>query len=137
MTYQLQFTHTYGYNSANAGIEVPLSLRCGSIETRLEAKVDTGASHCIFERGQGERLGLIIESGQFERFGTATGSFSAYGHEVTLVVLGIETVATVFFAAETSFTRNVLGRSGWLDRVRFGLVDYVSQLYLSDYNDSV
>jgi hypothetical protein len=67
--------------------------------------------------------------------GTATGRFLSYSHEVTLTVLGIETTATVYFAADEDFPVNALGRVGWLDRVRLGLVDYDSRLYLSDYND--
>ena len=35
---------------------------------------------------------------------------------------------TVYFAAHESFTRNVLGRRGWLDQVRVGLVEYESKL---------
>jgi len=53
---------------------------------------------------------------------------------LTLNVLGIETVATVCFAKEESFTRNVLGRQGWLDRVKLGLIDYEGKLFLSEYN---
>ena len=30
---------------------------------------------------------------------------------------------TVYFAAHEAFTRNVLGRRGWLDQVRLGLVE--------------
>ncbi len=48
-------------------------------------------------------------------------------------VLGIETVSTVYFAKEESFTRNALGRQGWLDRVRLGLIDYEGKLFLSEY----
>jgi hypothetical protein len=39
----------------------------------------------------------------------------------------------VYFAVEASFKRNVLGRGGWLDHVRLGLVDYQGELYLSRY----
>jgi hypothetical protein len=48
-------------------------------------------------------------------------------------VLGIETFSTVYFAAEEGFTRNLLGRQGWLDRVKWGLVDYEGRLFLSKY----
>jgi hypothetical protein len=40
---------------------------------------------------------------------------------------------TVYFAAFESFTRNVLGRRGWLDQVQLGLVEYESTLYLNRY----
>lgn len=135
MSYQLRFLLAYSYDTRKVGIELPVLLRAGGIETRFDVKVDTGASHCIFERQQGERLGLQIESGIPETFGTAAGAFLTYGHEVTLAVLGLEVTATVYFAADEDFTRNVLGRQGWLDRVRLGLIDYDGQLYLSRYDD--
>jgi voltage-gated potassium channel Kch len=69
------------------------------------------------------------------RFSTAMNSFDAYGHTVTLETLGYSFDVTVYFAAEESFTRNVLGRRGWLDQVRLGLVEYESKLYLSRYNE--
>jgi hypothetical protein len=31
--------------------------------------------------------------------------------------------------------RNLLGKLGWLQQIRFGLVDYDEMIYLSDYND--
>jgi hypothetical protein len=52
---------------------------------------------------------------------------------VTIEVLGIRSEATVYFAADEQFTRNVLGRTGWLDRVKLGLIDYEAKLLLSAY----
>jgi hypothetical protein len=68
-----------------------------------------------------------------EVFNTAAGNFEAYGHELTISVLDIETCSKVYFAKEESFTRNVLGRQGWLDRVKLGLIDYEGKLLLSEY----
>ena len=81
----------------------------------------------------GERLDLKIENGNPIEIGTATGSFRAFGHELTLSVLGIETVSTVYFAEEDYFDRNVLGRIGWLDRVKLGLIEQEGKLFLSEY----
>jgi len=50
-------------------------------------------------------------------------------------VLGSEYETTVYFAKDYNFNRNILGRQGWLDRVRLGLIDYDGKLYLSEYND--
>ncbi len=80
--------------------------------------------------------GLDIESGAPQRISTVAGSFLTYAHEVTLSVLGIEGTAVVYFAHEEDFTRNVRGRQGWLERVRLGLIDYDSRLYLSNCNDA-
>ena len=98
------------------------------------AKVDTGAAYCIFERRYGEELGLDVESGRAQRFRTMAGSFVAYEHEVTIQTLGVEFSAGVFFAQDTAFARNFLGRSGWLDRVRVGIVDYDRLLFLRSYD---
>ena len=80
---------------------------------------------------QGERLGLDIESGDPRDFSTATGSFRAYGHAITLLVAGMEFDSVVYFAAREGYNRNVLGRQGWLNQVRLGLLDYEGKLYLS------
>ncbi len=114
---------------------MPAVLRSGAIECRVDAKLDPGSTFCVFQRLIGEDLGFDIERGTPQWIGTAMGSFLTYGHEVTLITLGIEIVATVYFAAHEDFPVNVLGRIGWLNRVRLGLVDYESLLYLSDYND--
>ncbi len=131
----LRFATLHNYDLSESGITVPLTLLSGAESVTFEAKVDTGSSHCVFQRQIGEQLGFQIERGIPERFGTAAGTFLAYGHEVTLVVLGLETTTTVYFAADEHFTRSVLGRQGWLERVRLGLVDYGGQLYLSLYDD--
>lgn len=133
MAEDLSFDKTYFYNTLESGITVPLLLRLNGTAVEFEAKVDTGAENCIFERRHGETLGLNIESGREQIFSTATGVFIAYGHKLKLSVLDIETVSTVYFAKEESFTRNVLGRQGWLDRVKLGLIDYEGRLFLSEY----
>lgn len=136
MLYKLSFTTSHRYATNQPGINVPLILQSGSATVELDAKIDTGSSYCIFERLYGDRLGLDIESGTRQLVSTVTGSFLTYAHEVTLSVLGIEGTAVVYFAHDENFTRNVLGRQGWLERVRLGLIDYDNQLYLSDYNDA-
>ncbi len=135
MVESLSFAVTHNYNMRKAGITLDVLLRLGGKDVEVVAKLDTGASFCIFRRIYGELLGLAIESGQLETLGTPTGSFLAYGHEVMLIVLGLEFQTTVYFAADENFSRNVLGRQGWLDRVRLGLIDYEGKLLLSDYND--
>jgi hypothetical protein len=54
---------------------------------------------------------------------------------VTLSTLNFEFDTMVYFAAEERFRRNVLGRRGWLEQVRIGLIDYDGALYVSQYND--
>ncbi|MGO9256734.1 MAG: hypothetical protein ACLQU1_10590 [Bryobacteraceae bacterium] len=81
-----------------------------------------------------EVLGLDVECGRLQRFRTVAGSFAAYEHEVTVHTLGVEFSAVVFFAQDPAFTRNFLGRSGWLDRLRIAIVDYDGMLFLSAYD---
>lgn len=135
MAETLTFAHTYNYDTTRVGITVEAKLLWDGKCVECQPKIDTGASDCIFRRVYGEILGLDIESGYPQSFGTAVGSFRAFGHEITISVLGIETVATVYFAEYEGFRRDVLGQNGWLNRVRLGLVDYEGQLYLSHNED--
>jgi len=134
VTYSLSFAVEHDYSAAE-GIRVLVTLRHGQDTVSFDADVDTGSTFCIFNRGHAETLGLSVESGEPTRFKTVTGSFDAYGHALTLETLGYSFDVTVYFAAHESFTRNVLGRRGWLDQVRLGLVEYESKLYLSRYGE--
>jgi hypothetical protein len=131
MPYTLHFDQKISYSDSKPGITLTVALGRGGTGVRFDAAVDTGATYCVFERAHGETLGLDIESGMRCSFGTATGSFIAYGHEVLLSALDLNLQTTVYFAEGDYFTRNVLGRRGWLDRVRLALDDYSSELYLS------
>jgi len=135
VAYPLSFRVRYDYKPSDRDINVPVSLSAGPVTVKLFAKVDTGADHCLFERGFAEALQLEVEHGTPLNFSTVTGEFRAYGHEVTLAVLGVEVHALVYFFANAKFTRNVLGRNGWLNRVRLGLVDHDSVVYLSSYDE--
>lgn len=132
MTHSLSFDVERDYSSAE-GIVVPVTLHHGQDRVSFEADIDTGSTFCIFNRGHGETLGLHVESGDLARFSTVTGSFDAYGHMLKLETFGYSFEVTVYFAAHEDFKRNVLGRRGWLDQVRLGIVEYESKLYFSRY----
>lgn len=131
--YNLNFEKLAFYNTGETGITVPVELSFGDLTTPFEAKIDTGATACIFERRFGEKLGIETGNGDAMRFSSATGSFLTYGHFVTLNVEDFEFYSYIFFAADENFKRNVLGRTGWLDRLRIGLIDYDGKLFLSSY----
>lgn len=133
MSETLTFDKTHYYSTLKFGITLTAILQYGQQAVECEARLDTGSSHCIFKRAHGELLGLDIESTVAENIGTVTGSFKAHLHTVTIEVLGIRSEATVYFAADEHFTRSVLGRIGWLDRVKLGLVEYEAKLLLSPY----
>jgi len=133
VTHQLTFASAHDYGTD--AIIIPVMLRLGNAAARTDAYLDTGATFCVFKRSLAEPLGLEVETGEPLRLSTVTGSFDAYGHMLTLETFGYSFDVTVYFAAHESFTRNVLGRRGWLDQVRLGLVEYESKLYLSRYDE--
>ncbi|MEK6303347.1 MAG: aspartyl protease family protein [Acidobacteriota bacterium] len=129
----MEFEKLLSYDVGEPGITLEATLKLKEQTFDLPVKVDTGASCCLFERRVGEALGFDIEMGMRQLFGTATGTFVGYGHEVTLSVAEFEFDTIVFFPSDAEIARNVLGRFGWLDRVVLGLVDYEGKLYLSRY----
>ena len=75
-----------------------------------------------------------MTSGIRKRFRTANSGFEAYGHEIELIVFGVATQSMVYFFADPMIDKNVLGRIGWLDRVRLGLVHHDNKIYLAPYD---
>ena len=132
--YQIDFTTIHSYNGEREGISVPVVLKAGENSVRLAASIDTGATFCIFRNELADALGLDPANATLKRFRTANSSFEAFGHEVEISVLGVTTVSTVYFFADASINKNVLGRVGWLDRVRLGLVDHDTTVYLAPYD---
>lgn len=131
---ELSFTVEYDY-STRAAIEVTVTLKQGELQSVFEASVDTGAAFCIFNRGIAESLNIDVESGDAMRLSTAIGLFTAYGHTLTLETLGLEFETRIYFAEHEGLPRNVLGRKGWLDRVRLGLIEADAKLFVSRYDD--
>lgn len=131
----LTFVKTYHYDTRKTGITLPATLTFGDKVIECEAKLDSGSSLCVFPRQHGEELGFDIESGVYQRISTATGGLDTYGHWATIQALGFEYEAMVYFAKDYSYSRNILGHQGWLDRLRLGLIAHDGRLYLSDYND--
>ena len=127
----LNFAHLVNYDAGLTGIPIVIKLGVIGSSAEVTAKLDTGATDCIFARRFGEQLGFDIEAGEPVRIGTATGSFLTFRHYVTLSVLDYEFDVGACFAADEHFNRNVLGRFGFLDRVLLGLNDYEGQLYLN------
>ena len=133
MIHRLSFSELLDYDAGQPGITVPVALSLNQAQVSCEAKVDTGASLCVFARSHGEQLGLDVADGLRQIIGTVTGSFVVYLHEVDFSVAGLEFTAFVGFAEDETFIRNVLGRRGFLEQVTLGLVDYEGKLYLSRY----
>ena len=131
----LDFDVGYACETTANGILIPIQIVHGGRTADLTARLDTGAADCLLDRFFAEVLGIDGENGVRQGFQTVTGSglSRAYGHEVTLRTLGLEWSAMVYFYSAANPRHNFIGRRGWLDRVRMGLVHY-EQLYLSSYN---
>jgi len=130
----LDFDAQYQYDAALSGIVVPVEIVTPRERVGLAARLDTGASDCLFDRSHGERIGLDIESGYRREYRTRRGSFTASGREIALNTQGLEWTAMVFFYTAADPDDNFLGRRGWLDRARLGLVHYDRRLLLSRYD---
>ena len=131
---RLEFSQVHHYRSTAGGISMPVALKSGGEVSDLVAHLDTGASNCLFERKHGEFLNLEIEAGDHRIFRTATGGVDAFGHAVELEVLGLTVESMVYFFGDERINKNLLGRAGWLDRIRLGLVDYEGEIYLAPYD---
>ena len=134
MIFQLNFSHCHQYEDTDTGIPLGVKLQFGGVETKCEAKIDPGAQYCLFSREVAEELGIDVESGVKSNFRTLAGNLIAYGHEVRLITLGVISDSVIYFAADYGLPRNLLGRIGWLRRIRLAIIDYDQEIYLSDYN---
>jgi hypothetical protein len=56
MTYQLNFEKLLNYDAGDVGINLEMTLKLSERSVGLTAKVDTGASCCIFERRHEQTL---------------------------------------------------------------------------------
>jgi hypothetical protein len=132
--YQLEFARVYDYSGEDESVVIPVVLRSGANEIQVAASVDTGASFCLFGNEIADALGLDLASGIRKRFRTANSVFDAYGHEVELQALGFATYSLIYFFADPMIDKNVLGRTGWLDRVRVGLIHHDNKIYLAAHD---
>lgn len=98
------------------------------------AKLDTGSEFCLFQRRYDELLDLKIEKGIENPMRTINSSFNTYGHEVKLLFSDLELSTTIYFP-EFEIPRSVVGRTGLLDMLRIGLIEYEQLLYLSPYDE--
>ena len=135
MSLRLDFEKIVLYESGEPGISVKVQVRMGDTSLSFKAKLDTGATFCVFERQIVETLVIDIESGKPLTISTPTGTFRAFGHDVTLIVEGYEFDSEVYFNEGDGFRRNLLGRNGFLNRIIVGINDYDGELYLRRYDE--
>src|SRR5262245_60308506 len=135
MPFTLIFNLRHQYNSLENGIYVQAVLVYGDKTAFCRAKVDSGSEVCLFQSDLADMLGIEVESGyRTELSALTSGGLVAYGHSVSLQALGLEFDSFVYFAAEYGLPRNILGREGWLRKVRLAVVDYDAEIYISPYD---
>ncbi|MGH9898970.1 MAG: hypothetical protein ACRD4L_08995 [Pyrinomonadaceae bacterium] len=135
MAFQLSFQSRHKYSTRDSGLTVRTILSNGMQLVHCVASVDTGASVCLFQRELADILHLDLESGHLIRLSTLVGPLLAFGHEIVLQTFDLAFQTTVYFSANYGQERNLLGRFGWLQQVRLGIIDYDEDLYLGAYND--
>jgi hypothetical protein len=134
MPFPLNFNIRYEYDSLRSGIFIPVTLRLGETAIPCDAEVDTGSQVCIFQRELGVSLGVDVETDHRIVLSSLGGSLGAFGHSVTLHTLGLEFDSVVYFAEDYNLPRNILGRDGWLRKLRLAVVDYDAEIYFSSYD---
>jgi hypothetical protein len=136
MAHKLLFSSRLSIGQDETGLLVPITVSISNHEVKLEAYLDTGAKYCVFPRWMGEDLGIQVEAGLETDLTTGGGPMPTYLHYVTLYIgdLAFDDVP-VCFAKFPEFARCLLGRGGWLQSLRIGLVVYDGHLYLNSYDE--
>ncbi len=132
MIHILNFSHLVEYDTRLTGISFAVKISAGQNFAEFNVKIDTGATDCIFSRKYGEQIGLDIETGTPVEISTATGMFKTYQHWITLSIFDFNYDIAACFSADENFSRNVLGRIGFLDHLIVGLNDYEGRLYMQN-----
>jgi hypothetical protein len=117
MPFQLSFDLRHKYQSLESGITIEARLQRGDLFVVTDAKIDCGAEVCLFSREIGEKLRIEIETGLPKKFGTLTGDFRGYGHELTIKTLGLEFLTFVYFSEFENLPPKFL-RQAWMAPTR-------------------
>jgi len=135
VAYEIAYHYRFDYDLDDVGIALPVILSANARAETVIACVDCGSTLCVFQREIAERLALRIEDGIEDHVNAMGTIIKVYGHEVTLTLGDIALDLFVYFPAYQWIARNLLGRQGFLRRLRFGLDDYEGFAYLSHYDD--
>ncbi len=131
---QLDFTQEYLYSDETDGISIPTHLSYRGKSIVVSAKLDTGAACCLFRDEHAKDLGVPVEEGAYTILDTLGGPLESFGHEVTIQTCGLTFQSVVYFAKYPNLRRNLLGRQGWLRKLRLAVIDYDNLLYLNAYD---
>jgi hypothetical protein len=134
----LSFSVAFNYSAlarTSRGVFVQVTLASGVASTwDINVRIDSASSYSVFGRQWTDALGLEWDSGDPLTIATATGTFQARLHEVTISLLDFEWTAAVAFAewetAPRSYARDVLGLTGFFDRFLVAIDDASETVYL-------
>jgi predicted aspartyl protease len=134
MSWEFSFSTRLHLSEDHLGLRLPFVLSVGGQEVRVEAYFDTGSTYCVVPREAGERLGLDVEAGTLTTLRTGGGPMPGYLHYVNLTIgdLIFEDVPLCVEKYQ-GLDRCLLGRAGWLQKVRLGMSTYDEQLYLNPH----
>lgn len=135
MAYEIVYHHRFDYDLDDQGIALPVILSANGRAEAVTACVDCGSTLCVFQREIAERLALRVEDGVEDYVNAMGTAIRVYGHEVTLTLGDLALDLFVYFPDYQWIPRNLLGRQGFLRRLRFGLDDYEGFVYLSHHDD--
>ncbi len=132
MSWNFSFSTPIHLDEDESGIYVTALLSVAGREVEINGYLDTGAAYCVIPRWAGERLGLNVESGQSITMRTGGGPMPTYLHYATITIstLTFEDVP-ICVAKYSAFDRCLLGRAGWLQKVRMNLITYDNVVYLN------
>ncbi len=137
MTFSIEFHQKFHYQQNKRGGFIPVTLVAGEGQTTCGAKLDLGADCCYFSREHAEELGLQVTAGVPLRVETnhPDQPMIFYGHEIKIQALGYDIDSLVYFWEQYRLPRNLLGRAGWINRFRLGIIEHDSELYISHYDE--
>lgn len=95
---------------------IPVTLKYGDQEIRIEALVDAGANFSIFDAKVAKLLGINLEEGDKICPIGIGGHICAYLHDITMTVDNITIQTKVAFSAEFAVSLNIIGRQGFFDK---------------------
>jgi hypothetical protein len=135
MTFQLNFQQKGIYYASNTGIKIETTLRYNALEFSGLANIDTGSASCIFSRSVADSLEIYLTNGYPRTFNTLTGDFAAFGHNVELETMGLILRTMVFFIEDPKIHKNLLGRDGWFQFIKFGLNHSSNEVFLGNLEE--
>ncbi len=132
MSWQFDFSTRLRTTEDSHGLYLTATLSVAGQELVVDGYLDIGAAYCILPRLLGETLGLAVEAGEPVTLKTGGGPLQGFLHFATLLLgdLAFEDVP-ICVIKYPGFDRCLLGRAGWLQKVRLNLSAYDEALYLN------